>query len=49
MVETPLSDKHFFDFNIPQQKKSFQYKGFLSLFNIQSYHSIIAGGVRGGR
>ena len=48
MVETPLSDKHFFDFNISQQKKSFEYKGFLSLFNIQSYHSIIAGGVRGG-
>ena len=34
--------------NIPQQKKSFEYKGFLSLFNIQSYHSILAGGVRGG-
>ena len=34
--------------NIPQQKKPFEYKGFLSLFNIQSYHAILAGGVRGG-
>lgn len=35
MVETPLSDKHCFDFNIPQQKRSFEYEVFLSLFNMQ--------------
>jgi len=40
--QPPLPDKHYFNFNIPQQRKSFEYKGFISLFNIQSYHSIIA-------
>ena len=46
--QPPFPDKHYFNFNIPQQKKSFECKGFLFLFNIQSCHSIIAGGVRGG-